>query len=141
MVAIEKISRLLDILRDNLSDLKRYARSVPRGSLGTERDRQHMVLHAMYVTIQTTIDIGNHLLADRGLPRATSYAAIFERLAEGDVLEGDLAGRLAAWASMRNVLAHFYPVIDLDRVEAALQQDLGDFDDFIKVVDPLVPQP
>lgn len=138
MVAIEKVSRLLDVLRDNLADLKRYARTTPSGALGTERDRQHMVLHAMYVTTQSTIDIGNHLLADQGLPRATSYAAIFERLAEGDVLEEHLATRLAAWASMRNVLAHFYPVIDFDRVELSLKQDLGDFDDFIRVVDAIL---
>lgn len=138
MVGLEKVERLLDSLRDNLADLKRYRRRLVDGTLGRDRDVRHMVLHAMYVTIQSAIDVSNHLLAARGLARATTYASIFERLAEGDVLDRDLAERLADWASMRNVLAHLYPIVDYDRVERTLRDDLGDFDEFLVAVEALL---
>ncbi|MDI7266913.1 MAG: DUF86 domain-containing protein [Myxococcota bacterium] len=138
MVAHERLERRLEILRDNLADLRRYASRIPPGGLSSDRDAQHMVLHALYVATQAAIDAGSHVLADRGLPRATTYAAVFERLAEAGVLSRDLAERMAGWAGMRNVVAHFYPVIDLGRVERALRQDLGDFDDFLAAVEQLV---
>lgn len=34
----------------------------------------------------------------------------------------ELAGQMANWASMRNVVAHFYPVLDLSRVYDSLDE-------------------
>jgi uncharacterized protein YutE (UPF0331/DUF86 family) len=138
MVAVVRLRRLLEVLADNLADLKRYGLVLPPGSLARDRDRQHMVLHAMYLTTQAMIDAASHVVADRGLPRPTTYAAVFDRLAEAGVFDAELAQRLADWASMRNVLAHFYPVIDFERIEQAIREDLGDFDAFLKVMEGLL---
>jgi uncharacterized protein YutE (UPF0331/DUF86 family) len=138
MMAREKLARLVEVLRDNLADLRRYASGPAMADIQRSRDAQHMVLHAMYVATQAAIDAATHVVADRGLPRATTYAETFDRLAEAGVIETGLARRLADWASMRNVLAHFYPVIDFGRVERALHDDLGDFDRFVAVLDRLM---
>lgn len=138
MVERDKLVRLLDILRDNVSDLRRYATRFSQEDLARKRDAQHMVLHAMYVATQAMIDCANHVLADRGLPRAATYAAIFDRLDEADVLPAELCARLSRWASMRNVLAHFYPVIDMKRVHRALQDDVDDLQRFVDEVERLL---
>jgi uncharacterized protein YutE (UPF0331/DUF86 family) len=131
MVMQEKLNRLLEILRENLADLRRYAAVIPPGGLAADRDRQHMVLHALYVTIQAMLDAANHVVAARGLARANTYTEILTRLSEAGVLKKGLAERLSDWASLRNVLAHFYPVVDFERVEHALRNELDDFDEFL----------
>jgi uncharacterized protein YutE (UPF0331/DUF86 family) len=74
-----------------------------------------------------------HIGADAGLPQAQSYQDAFRRLGESGVADKDLAGRLAGWAGLRNVLAHFYPVVDHERVFDALAE-LQDLEDFALVV-------
>jgi uncharacterized protein YutE (UPF0331/DUF86 family) len=135
MVAQERLAERIAVLRENPADLRRYAARFASGGLASDRDAQHMVLHAMYLATQSAIDIGAHILADRGLPRALTYASVFHRLAESGVIGRELAERLAGWAGMRNVVAHFYPVIDFARVERALRDDLADFDAFLAAVE------
>ncbi len=138
MVHQQKLERLTETLRDNLADLRRYAGEMAPGRLQRDRDLEHKVLHALYVVTQATIDSGNHVLADQRLPRADTYAAIFDRLREAGLVDADLGEALADWASLRNVLAHFYAVIDLDKIEQAVKQDLGAFDGWLATLDGLL---
>ena len=105
MVDRDKASRLLGELTACLADLKRYRVTVTREQLTAVRDTQHMVLRALYVASQAAVDLALHLGADAGLPPTATYQDAFRRLADGGVIERDLAGRLAAWAGFRNVLA------------------------------------
>lgn len=138
MVQQQKLERLAESLRDNLADLRRYATELTPGRLQHDRDLEHKVLHALYVVTQATIDSGNHILADRRLPRAESYAGIFDRLREAGLVEPGLAEELADWASLRNVLAHFYAVIDLSKIERAVKEDLGAFDGWLMRLEELL---
>jgi len=133
MVDADSVRRLHGVLLDALSDLRRYRESIPRERLRSDRDAQHMVLHALYVAVQAALDLAMHLGADAGLPEAGSYQDAFRRLGEAGVVERDLAARLAAWAGFRNVLAHFYPVLDYDRAYDALSE-IGDLEAFAVVV-------
>ena len=139
MVLAEKAERLLQSLLDALSDLERYRQSVTREVLRADRDTQNMVLHALYVAIQSAIDLAFHAVADAGLPRPATYQDAFRRLSEGGRLEPELAERLAGWAGLRNVLAHFYPVIDFDKVHQALRDGLADLRTFARTMAALVP--
>ena len=67
------------------------------------------------------------------LPQVASYGDAFRRLADAGMMERSLAERLVAWAGLRNVLAHFYPVVDYDRVFDALAE-AGDLETFAGVV-------
>jgi uncharacterized protein YutE (UPF0331/DUF86 family) len=133
MVEAESARRLLNVLLDCLSDLGRYRSSITRDQLGTQRDAQHMVLHALYVAVQAAVDLAMHVGADEGLPEATTYQDAFRRLADAGLIERELAERLAGWAGFRNVLAHLYATIDYGRVYDALQE-IGDLEDFAKIV-------
>src|SRR5688572_8346341 len=48
----EILRQRLDQLLDALADLRRYAATVDRVQLSTQRDVQHMVLHAIYVAVR-----------------------------------------------------------------------------------------
>ena len=108
-------------LADALEDLARYRSEWSEAEFLASRDAQRMVLQALYVAVQACVD--EALEACSALEvEVTSYREGFLGLARAGTLEPELAARLADWASFRNVLAHFYPVIDLRRVYAALDE-------------------
>jgi uncharacterized protein YutE (UPF0331/DUF86 family) len=80
---------------------------------------------ALQLCIQISIDIGAHLIAERGLDQPTDYRGVFRSLADAAIIDVDLAERLADAAGLRNLLVHGYA--DLD--DAAIWEALGRLDD------------
>lgn len=111
-------------LREALEDLERYAGRWTEAEFLVSRDAQRMVLQALYVAAQASLDEALEACQAVGAA-AESYRDSFIGLARAGAIDAELAARLADWASFRNVLAHFYPVIDMRRVYAALS-DLDD---------------
>lgn len=133
MVDPETMRRRLALLRDALADLRRYRDRFDADALRRDRDAQHMVLHALYVAAQSTIDIALHACADAEQPTATTYQQAFAHLATSGRLDQAFASKLMGWAGLRNVLAHQYASIDLGRVAAALHGELDDLDRFAAI--------
>jgi len=88
-----------------------------------------MVLHAMLVFIQSSIDIATVIIAMKGLRRPQSYRDTFGILAEEGILSLDLARPLSALAGFRNVLVHIY--WDLVQLYGILQRDLPLLQEFL----------
>ena len=80
---------------------------------------------ALQLSIQICLDIGAHLIAERGLEQPTEYRGVFRSLADAAIIDRELAYRLADAAGLRNLLVHGYA--DLD--DAAVWQALGRLDD------------
>lgn len=100
--------------------------------------REH-VLHAaaerdFQVAIQAAIDIGSIILTERSVRVPDSYREVFLELARTDVIPSELARALAAMAQFRNVLVHLYLQVDLRRVYAYLQNNLGDLEELARHV-------
>jgi uncharacterized protein YutE (UPF0331/DUF86 family) len=93
-----------------------------------------MVLFALYRAVQGAIDLGQHLIAERGLRVPAAYREVFRTLADDGILTPELGARLQGWAGFRNIIAHDYGVLDLQLVAKALHDDLGDLHDFAKVM-------
>ena len=83
-----------------------------------------MVLHAMLVSIQSSIDIATEIIAIKGFRRPQSYRDTFGILEEEGILSRDLARPLSDLAGFRNVLVHIYWDLDLVQVYGILQRDL-----------------
>jgi uncharacterized protein YutE (UPF0331/DUF86 family) len=133
----DKARRLLAVLLDAIADLKRYRIRLTEAQLSSSRDDQHMVLHALYIAVQATVDLALHITADEGLPQSTTYRTAFRPLVDSGIIAPALAERLEGWAGFRNVLAHFYSVVDYGRVYAALSE-LTDLEDFAQAVAALL---
>lgn len=117
-------------LREALEDLARYRHDYDRGAFLGSRDVQRQVLQALYVAVQACVDEAFEACRARGIATDVPYREAFLGLGQAGALAPTAATRLADWASFRNVLAHFYPVLDLDRVWVALDNDLDDLVDF-----------
>ena len=124
-------------LEEALKDWERY-KKISLEDLSTDRDKKNMVLHALLIAIQSTIDIANHIIAEQKFARPTTYRESFEILANEKILSPDLSNQLADLAGFRNVLVHIYLKINLEIVHGILQNDLPPVKSFLKIVKSLI---
>lgn len=133
---------LLDHLREfdeALSDLERYDNEIKSfEQFSADRDKQHMVLHAMLVAIQSAIDSANHIIAENRLRRPDSYREAFEILKDKGFIGRPLSEALSELAGFRNVLVHIYWKLDLRSVFEVLHKDLQALRDFEKIIKELL---
>jgi len=120
-------------LNESLKDWERY-QSISLEELHTDRDKRNMILHALLVSIQSAIDIANHIIADKGFRKPSTYRESFEILYEEGLIPKNLSDKLSDLAGLRNVLVHIYWRLDIDAVYEVLQHDLGVLKEFESVV-------
>lgn len=70
----------------------------------------------LHLAIECLLDIGNHVISDRGYPKPESYADIFRILADQGVVPKDQLDELSGMAAFRNVLVHDYLRLDREKV-------------------------
>ena len=92
----------------------------------------------LQLAIQAVLDISHHLVADMNMELPLDSAGLFAVLATRKLLPAALSKRLVSMAGFRNILVHEYLAIDRRRVYAALKDELGDFEKFIKAVSKLL---
>ena len=131
---------ILDHLRElneSLKDWKRY-QSISLEELRTDRDKRNMVLHALLISIQSAIDIANHIIAEKGLRKPSTYRESFEILYEEGLIPKALSEKLSDLAGFRNVLVHIYWRLDIDAVYGVLQNDFAALKEFERIVKKLL---
>ena len=111
----ERIADLLDELEEAVKDWERYS-AFSLEELTLNRDKRNMVLHAMLLSIQASIDISNHLIVKHGMKRPSTYRESFEILAEEGLIPRKLAEELEDLAGFKNVLVHIYWRLNLEEM-------------------------
>ena len=110
----------LALLREMLDLLDRYAATVSRADLERDRETWLKVRGALEIAAQCCIDLALAFITQRALAVPQTYREAFATLARAGVIDAALSTDLEGWAGLRNVLAHLYTALDLDRVHAAL---------------------
>jgi len=113
----------LDLLERMLARLDRYETTITRERLESDVDAWLMVSRALELVAQCAVDLAMQIVAKRGLGTPETYRDAFVRLAQDGVLTAEHGAALQGWAGLRNVLAHLYTSIDLDRLYAAMTGD------------------
>lgn len=123
----------LDLLERLLARLDEYAAKVSRSDLELDFDAWLMVSRALELSAQCCVDLAMECVAKRALGAPETYRDAFVRLAAASVITPELALKMEGWAGLRNVLAHLYTQIDLDRMYQALVEDKGALREFARV--------
>lgn len=137
MVDTETVRRRLRRLDELLQGLQTL------GDLSLEEFRGDRIARAaaerlLQLAIQIVLDLGAHILADRGVTDWEEYRQIPDRLAREEVIPRELADRLSRAAGQRNVLVHLYLEVDEARIHETLTGGLDAFRDFAGYVDRLL---
>lgn len=88
----------------------------------------------LHLAIEACLDIGHHLIADRGYRAPEDNRDVFSVLAEEGLIREDLLPRLLEMAGFRNLLVHGYARIDDAVVHAILGQRLEDLDAYARAI-------
>lgn len=70
----------------------------------------------LHLAMESALDIGNHIIAERGYPRPDTYAGVLAVLFEKHVLPQSLYRSLDGMAAFRNLLVHDYARLDHGQV-------------------------
>jgi len=104
----------------------REINKIPERTFLESRSVRAATERLLQVAIQSLLDIGSHLIAERGFREAESYADIIDILGEGKVFPKAFAARIRGMAGLRNILVHDY--LEVDPKE--LRRHLGRLVDF-----------
>ena len=84
----------------------------------------------LQVSIETCINIANHIIATERLRAPKDYKDVFNVLAEASILPADFARTMQALAGLRNLLVHLYWEVDDQMIYRGIQAELSDFATF-----------
>ena len=103
----EDIARRLDFIRVQISDLGKFM-TLTWDIFVRDRDLQRNVERLAENVANASIDIAKVLLVGEDVEIPNSYREIVLRLADLEILDRDLAGKIAEYAALRSILAHQY---------------------------------
>ena len=113
--AVERIRSVLPLNRD---------------AFIADRTTREVVILNLFVAVQECVALAAQWLADAGLDVPGGYREMFLTLADHDLLDRELARRLAAASGLRNLVAHRYGVLDWGRIHEIAAKELDDLLDF-----------
>jgi uncharacterized protein YutE (UPF0331/DUF86 family) len=122
-----------DLLLRKLADLEQYVdqvsefRAVTVDEYRRDWKTQRIVERTLQMAIEACLDVANHVVADRQLHLASTYAEIFDVLGDAGLLEQNLREAMIRIARFRNILVHDYARIDPAVVVRILHEGLDDF--------------
>ena len=129
-------------IKDHLQYLnKYYLQLTDMRKLERQAFSQDAVLHGaaerfLQLAIESCLNIGNRIIAlyqfKKPLDSPQTYADIFLRLRDLDVIDQALTDRLVTMAKFRNRLVHLYWEIDARKIFEIIQDSLEDFKLFEK---------
>jgi uncharacterized protein YutE (UPF0331/DUF86 family) len=116
---IESLSRCIDRITTHTPDSPEPLR--------TDHDAQDIIAVNLQRAIQILVDLAGHLIAEHGWETPSTMGGSFSILVGNNVLDPDLADRLARAVGFRNISVHEYQAIDWDRVYTIITTHLDDF--------------
>ncbi len=129
----ELVESKIDVIMKNLEYLDEIKNMDVEDFLGSFEKKQ-AAKHSLQEVIEASLDIANHLISSEGWSRAETYAEMFERLCDNQVIDKSLRDKLADMARFRNLLVHRYGAIDEKRLFVIIMENLEDVHRFIEEI-------
>lgn len=133
MVSSEKIVRKFSSLDEYLDVLQKLAKT-PVERFIKDKILIGSMRYYLQVSVEVCLDVANHVIASKRYRAPKDYSDSFAVLEEEGILPADLSARLRQMAKFRNRLVHLYGEIDDRKVHAIVLTDLGDIEQFRKMI-------
>ncbi len=121
------------MLAEHLSDLKAL-QSVNFEEYVANKILRGYVERTLQVCVQICLDIGAHLIAERGSRHPEDNKDVFVVLAEEGIVSADLLPRLMQMAGFRNLIVHDYARVDNALVYGILNRRLVDLESYARAI-------
>ena len=131
MISSDVINAKIDLIDQNIGLLNEMGAQGYEDFSHNFRDIQ-AAKHSLQESIEACLDIGSHIIAEKGFRRGDDYKDIFNVLEEEIIIDPELSEKLQEMAKFRNLLVHRYGEIDTIRLFAIMVNDLNDIQVFVK---------
>lgn len=129
-----------DVLLNKAASIERCLNRIDEEYRGHEQEfeinftRQDALMLNLLRASETAIDAAMHLIRVRklGLPQESRDA--FKMLAQAGILLPELSVQLQKMVGFRNIAIHNYAQLDLNIVRSIVEQRLGDFREFARLL-------
>jgi len=133
MISKDVVNAMIDIIDENIRLIEDIRSQGYESFSGSFRDIQ-AAKHSLQEAIEACLDIGSHIIAEKGFRRPEDYKEIFKVLEENGIIDHGLSEKLQEMAQFRNLLVHRYGQIDIKRVYIIMSNDLKDIQKFAKSI-------
>lgn len=129
----------IGLIMEKLKELDLYLKQlelhkgVTEKELAENLDESWIVERGLHLSIQVLLDIGNHILAGKGIA-VEGYSDIFTKLATMGVIPVEFGERIKGMAGFRNILVHEYARIDLKKLVKVLNEGLDEIRHFASYI-------
>lgn len=124
------ITRKLRDLEGYIQQLRKF-QSYSYNEIKDNLEKIWAIEHGLQISIQTIIDIGNHILAMIGENQIEEYVDILDKLSKHNVLPPRFVADIRGMVGFRNILVHRYGEVNPQQVYDVLQNELDDFEKYI----------
>jgi uncharacterized protein YutE (UPF0331/DUF86 family) len=133
MISKDVVNAMIDLIDENIRLIEEIRSQGYESFSGNFRDIQ-AAKHSLQEAIEACLDIGSHIIAEKGFRRPEDYKEIFRVLEEEGIIDPVLSTKLQEMARFRNLLVHRYGQIDTRRIYIIMSDDLKDIQKFTKSV-------
>ena len=133
MVNLKKIQGILSRLRTYLEKLRTLAEH-QREDFINDFTKVESAKHLLQVSIESCLNISQHIIASERFRSPENYAESFEILAENRVIPEEFLPTLQKMVRFRNRLVHLYWEVDEATIYDILENELGDFVRFMNYI-------
>lgn len=99
-----------------------------------ELDRQESIMFNLQQAVQICIDIAAHIVSEEGYGVPGSTSEMFYLLEENGIIEKALTEKMVQAIGFRNLIAHEYEKIDIERVFQTARENLPDLIAFLQAI-------
>ena len=129
----DKVAKMVSEMRKSVDHLKTL-KALDKKTFLNDPDKIGSAKYHFIVSIESAIDIANHVISQNGYRTPEDYADTFQVLAEKEVFDNNFTNSLKEMSKFRNRLVHIYWEVDDEQVYAILQERLGDFKIFLEKI-------
>ena len=133
MISNEVINAMVDLIEENLALIEEIKMQGFESFSNNFRDIQ-AAKHSLQESIEACLDIGSHIIAEKGFRRAEDYKDIYNVLEEERIIDPVLSAKLQAMAKFRNLIVHRYGKIDTKRIFIIMSEDINDIKQFASTI-------
>lgn len=129
----EKIEQKLFFMKNNFIKLKKL-REIDKKNFIEDFRNVDSAKYLLQVTIEAMLDIGSHLIARNGWGRPEDNKAHFQILADNNIIDKSCINNYFNMAKFRNRIVHMYFNVSDEMIYEITQNNLEDFEEFIKSI-------
>lgn len=127
----------LKLLEENVSELALFKKKYAIEDLKKTKTTGWALRYGFLESIQIVIDIACHLVSKYNLGNPEMYSECIELLRKFNHIDQNLEEKLIGMVGLRNILAHEYTTVKVERLYNLLDQ-LDDIREFIRQVRELL---